>query len=191
NWNPLPPWFLDNPRDLIPRRARSKRRSKYIPKEIIAKEKLDTEAFERYIGHLWPTLPEEKRNSFICLDSIWFNLYMKPAYKTRVVEWIKKKKIFSKKYVVVPILRWSHWCLLIMCDLGGSFQSEAAPYFLLLDSLQKANSRRFEPEIRKFVLDIYKSEGGAGNKKLRSQIKLLVPKCSRAFLVCEWCSRES
>lgn len=39
-----------------------------------------------------------------------------------------------------------------------------------------ANPRRLEPEIRKFVLGIYRSEGKPENKETIRQIPLLVPK---------------
>ncbi|KAG6683872.1 hypothetical protein I3842_12G034200 [Carya illinoinensis] len=70
------------------------------------------------------------------------------------------KHIFSKKYVFVPIICWSHWSLLIFCHFGESLQSKTrTPCMLLLDSLEMGNPRRLEPNIRKFVLDIYEAEG--------------------------------
>jgi len=47
---------------------------------------------------------------------------------------------------------------------------------LLLDSLQIANPQRLEPEIRKFVLDIYKAEERPEIKKQISRIPLKIPK---------------
>ncbi|KAJ6374436.1 hypothetical protein OIU78_030037 [Salix suchowensis] len=133
----------------FPCNARSKRKikcKKAIVKEIREKIKLDSGAFDCYFEHM-------------------------------VLTWIKKKQIFSKKYVLVPIVRWSHWSLLILCHLGESLQSKLrTPCMLLLDSLEKAGPRCLEPDIRKFVLDIYKSEGRAENKELISKIPLLVPK---------------
>uniref|UniRef100_A0A2N9FIK6 Ubiquitin-like protease family profile domain-containing protein n=1 Tax=Fagus sylvatica TaxID=28930 RepID=A0A2N9FIK6_FAGSY len=70
----------------------------------------------------------------------------------------------------------SHWSLLIFCHFGESLQSETrTPCMLLLDSLEKANPRRLEPEIRKFVLDIYKAEGRLETKDSIYRIPLLVP----------------
>ena len=45
-----------------------------------------------------------------------------------------------------------HWSLLIFCHSGESTKSETrTPCMLLLDSLEKANPRRLEPDIRKYV----------------------------------------
>ncbi|CAN1192971.1 Probable ubiquitin-like-specific protease 2A [Linum perenne] len=71
-----------------------------------------------------------------------------------------------------------HWNLLILCNLGESLDTETAvrPCMLLLDSLENADPRRIEPSIRKFLLDIYKSEGRAETKQSIRKIPLLVPK---------------
>lgn len=47
---------------------------------------------------------------------------------------------------------------------------------LLLDSLEKIGPRRLEPDIRKFVQDIYKVGNRPETKDLISRIPLLVPK---------------
>ena len=45
-----------------------------------------------------------------------------------------------------------HWSLLIFCHFGESTKSETrTPCMLLLDSLEKANPRQLEPDIRKYV----------------------------------------
>lgn len=45
----------------------------------------------------------------------------------------------------------SHWNLLIFCHFGESEQSEThKPCMLLLDSLENADPRRYEPDIRKY-----------------------------------------
>ncbi|KAI3884978.1 hypothetical protein MKW98_002370 [Papaver atlanticum] len=46
---------------------------------------------------------------------------------------------------------------------------------LLVDSLEIADQRRFEPDIRKFILDIYKVEGKPDHKKAIGKFPLLVP----------------
>ena len=48
---------------------------------------------------------EDKKTSFTYLDCLWFELHRKSAYKTKVLTWIRKD-IFSKKYVLVPIVCW-------------------------------------------------------------------------------------
>ncbi|CAI0446317.1 unnamed protein product, partial [Linum tenue] len=75
------------------------------------------------------------------------------------------------------LARRGHWSLLILCNLGESLESEnGKPCMLLLDSLENAGPGRIEPDLRKFLLDIYRSEGRAVNKKLIHQIPLLIPK---------------
>ncbi|KAG7951983.1 hypothetical protein I3843_12G035000 [Carya illinoinensis] len=87
----------------------------------------------------------------------------------KVLTWIKRKHIFSKKYVFVPIICWSHWSLLIFCHFGESLQSKTrTPCMLLLDSLEMGNPR--------FVLDIYEAEGMPENRASVHRIPLLVPK---------------
>ncbi|XP_058226370.1 uncharacterized protein LOC131335151 isoform X3 [Rhododendron vialii] len=133
-------------------RERSKRRVNCDNGIVPQQGKLDSSAFECYLENLWTSFSEEKRSSFTHLDCLWFSLYTKESYKAKVLDWIKKKQIFSKKYVFIPIVRWSHWSLLIFCNFGESLQTKSrTPCMLLLDSLQIANPRRLEPEIRKYV----------------------------------------
>ncbi|CAI9094621.1 OLC1v1030387C4 [Oldenlandia corymbosa var. corymbosa] len=107
--------------------------------------KLDDATFEEFRAHIWSTFPEESRKSFSYLDSLWFNLYAEEkAPKQKVLNWIKKKDILSTKYVLVPIVLWSHWSLLILCNFNPSLQSKS-PCMLLLDSLQQTDPTRLEP----------------------------------------------
>ncbi|XP_027117374.1 probable ubiquitin-like-specific protease 2A isoform X1 [Coffea arabica] len=138
--------------------------------------KLDSKTFERYLEDIWSRISEEQRNSFVYLDSLWFSLYMQSPFKEKVLNWVKRKNIFSKKYIMVPIVMWSHWSLLILCNFGQSEQSQTiTPCMLLLDSLQTTDPRRLEPGIRKFVLDIHNVEERPRNKLLLNKIPLLIP----------------
>ncbi|KAM0060077.1 putative Ulp1 peptidase [Helianthus debilis subsp. tardiflorus] len=71
-----------------------------------------------------------------------------------------------------------HWFLLIFCHFGESLGSELrTPCILLLDSLAKADhSKRLEPAIRKFVLDIYGYFERTEDKSLVCKMPFLVPK---------------
>lgn len=138
---------------------------------------LGSSKFELYLESIWKWLPEDRRNAFTYLDSLWFSLYSERSHKAKVLNWITKKKIFSKKYVFVPIVLWSHWSLLIFCHLGESLQSKArSPCMLLLDSLHMANPERFEPGIRKFVIDLFKAEQRPETKDQIRKIPLMIPK---------------
>ncbi|CAN1292392.1 Probable ubiquitin-like-specific protease 2A [Linum perenne] len=142
------------------------------------KMKLDSAQFDSYFNAVWSRLSQDKKTCFAYLDSLWFSMYMLPAWKDKAVQWIKAREIFTKAYVIVPIVCWGHWNLLILCNLGESLDTETAvrPCMLLLDSLENADPRRIEPSIRKFLLDIYKSEGRAETKQSIRKIPLLVPK---------------
>ncbi|KAJ0047697.1 hypothetical protein Pint_15684 [Pistacia integerrima] len=138
---------------------------------------LNSGLFDCYLRNLWRNFPEDKISDFIYLDCLWFSLYTEESYKGEVLTWIKNKHIFSKKYVFIPIVLWSHWNLLIICNFGGSSQLEPkTSCMLLLDSLRMADDpMRLEPLIRKFALDIYEAEAMPKNKARVSQIPLLVP----------------
>ncbi|XP_030531420.1 probable ubiquitin-like-specific protease 2A isoform X2 [Rhodamnia argentea] len=140
--------------------------------------KLDTNKFECCFRNIWQGLSEDKKGSFTFLDSLWFPLYMNESSREKVLKWIEKKCILSKKYVVIPIVYWGHWSLLILCHFGDRKSKNRTPCMILLDSLHMANPKRLEPEIRKFVVDIYKAEAKERPKKkpATSQIPLLVPK---------------
>ncbi|KAK4375560.1 hypothetical protein RND71_006237 [Anisodus tanguticus] len=139
--------------------------------------KVNSKDFDCYLENIWRELPEDKRSLFLCLDSMWFSSYATNVFKPAVLRWIKNKDIFSKKYVLVPIVLWDHWCLLIFCHLGESLESDSStPCMLLLDSLHMIDPLRFEPKIRKFVSDIFKTEERPESQKLIKKIKLLVPK---------------
>ncbi|KAF5476615.1 hypothetical protein F2P56_003348 [Juglans regia] len=140
------------PQVVTPFPGRQRTKSRVSPKNAILQEKkIDSGAFEYH--------------------------FQKPHYKAKVITWIKKKQIFSKKFVFVPIVCWNHWSLLIFCHFGESLQSKTiTPCMLLLDSLEMGNPRRLEPDIRKFAVDIYKAEGRPESKSSVYKIPLLVPK---------------
>ncbi|KVI06184.1 Peptidase C48, SUMO/Sentrin/Ubl1 [Cynara cardunculus var. scolymus] len=129
----------------------------------------------------------DKKSSFAHLDPLWYTLYSENSNKEKVLNWIKKKDVFSRKYVVFPIVQWGHWSLLIFCHFGESLGSKLkTPCILLLDSLEMADhSKQVEPVIRKFVLDIYRNlERKEETSQLR-KIPFLVPKMKK-----DWFSYE-
>ncbi|OMO68621.1 Peptidase C48, SUMO/Sentrin/Ubl1 [Corchorus olitorius] len=138
--------------------------------------KLNSDQFSQCFESLWKSFSDDRRGLFTYFDCLWFSLYLEKLHKEKVLGWIKRKHIFLKKYVFVPIVHWSHWNLLIFCNFGELGQSETQTCMLLLDSLQTSGPRRLEPAIRKFVLDIYKAEKRPDKKEVISQIPLLVPK---------------
>ncbi|CAI9098441.1 OLC1v1035086C3 [Oldenlandia corymbosa var. corymbosa] len=155
-------------------RVRGQRRG-HINSSLLGK--LDSKTFEDFMEHVWSTCPGERRKSFYRIDSLWFHLYSKKPSRERVLNWVKKKDIFSKKYVLVPIVLWSHWSLLILCNFGKTLQT-VSPCMLLLDSLQETNPRRLEPGIRKFILDVYHSYQIPVTTESIQKIPFLIPKAS-------------
>ncbi|KAI4303799.1 hypothetical protein MLD38_039392 [Melastoma candidum] len=144
-------------------------------------KRLDTNAFQNCFEQIFAKLPEEKRESFCFLDCLWFSLYFEKSKSSRekVLRWIKCKHVFRKKYIVIPIVRWRHWNLLILCHFGEISPSQIrTPCMLLLDSLHLANPKRHEAEIRRFVLDIYGSDGTSDPEKMArmARVPLLLPK---------------
>ncbi|KAI5682348.1 hypothetical protein M9H77_03576 [Catharanthus roseus] len=54
---------------------------------------------------IWKEISEEKRIDFVYLDSLWFNMYTTSIGRNKkVLDWIKNKKILTKKYPLVPIV---------------------------------------------------------------------------------------
>ncbi|XP_073013618.1 probable ubiquitin-like-specific protease 2A [Typha latifolia] len=163
--------------DSLPNYRRSKRLRNNRTDKSNEHKKLDTNMFESYLEDLWSRISEDERISFAYIDCLWFSLYKDELTRTKVLRWIDSTNVFPRKYVFVPIVCWRHWSLLILCHFGEESSSKAnGPCMLLLDSLQGTGPKRLEPDIRRFVLDIYKSQGWKENKEFISKIPLLIPK---------------
>ncbi|MQM04992.1 hypothetical protein Taro_037798 [Colocasia esculenta] len=74
----------------------------------------------------------------------------------KVVEWIKEKYIFSKTYTFVTIVD--------------------GPCMILLDSLIISEPLKTEPTIRRFVKELYHTQGKLDNSRSIGSIPLLLPK---------------
>ncbi|KAL1215851.1 Ubiquitin-like-specific protease 1D [Cardamine amara subsp. amara] len=161
------------------RRVRSKRRIKC--KFLVSKlrKKLNSQTFTDYLADLWRGFSDEKMNSFVYLDCLWFSMYKSEYHGIRSIVFnsIKAKQIFSKKYVFLPIVYWNHWNLLIFCNFGEALDSDNAnTCMLFFDSLKATDSsQRIEPDIRKFVLELYRFEGRTEERSLVNAIPLYVP----------------
>ncbi|MQM00826.1 hypothetical protein Taro_033570, partial [Colocasia esculenta] len=118
-------------------------------------------------GYLWRNVLIDISDSFTCFDCLWFNLYINPLSRSKVLLWIKEKNVFSKK---------GHWSLLILCHLGESEENSInPPVMVLLDSLLSINPTELPIKIRKFVVDIYVAEGRGEKEEEISSIPLLIP----------------
>lgn len=166
--------FQDFPcRDRSERKTTQMKHGNKFPK---LNKELESRAFEIHFESLWNGFSEDKRAYFAYFDCLWFSLYRKATFRTKVLTWIKPKSIFSKKYVFVPIVIWHHWSLLIFCNFDERLESKTRkPCMLLLDSLESADPKRLEPDIRKFVSDIYRTEERLETRQCIRKIPLLVP----------------
>ncbi|KAM0879220.1 hypothetical protein ACQ4PT_034363 [Festuca glaucescens] len=141
------------------------------------KDKLDTEIFELCMEDVWTCIDPEKKSDYAYFDSLWFNIYMKENDKSNVLRWIKAKKIFSRRYVFVPIVCWGHWNLLVLCNFGETnyLGTEKGPRMLLLDSLKTDNLTWLRTSINRFVVDILKNEEREELEQFISQVELEFP----------------
>ncbi|KAL7113596.1 hypothetical protein ACP275_04G070600 [Erythranthe tilingii] len=138
--------------------------------------KLDSATFFHYFMHIWRAFPEEKMNSVAYFDPLWFELYTNKHYGPKVVDWIKAKSVFSKKYVFVPIVMWSHWSLLIFCHMCESPDSKTnTPCMLLLDSLHAIGPTRLESIARRLLFDMHVSEERLESKEQLKKMRFLIP----------------
>ncbi|KAL8118478.1 hypothetical protein AgCh_016123 [Apium graveolens] len=67
--------------------------------------KLDDEVLNKYLGNLWHKIPSEKRDSCAYIECLWFAMYQK-GDREKALRWIRRERIFSKKYVFLPICLW-------------------------------------------------------------------------------------
>ncbi|KAE8776082.1 Ubiquitin-like-specific protease 2 [Hordeum vulgare] len=143
-------------------------------------DKLDTRIFDLYMEDLWKRTDEDQKNAYAYLDPLWFNSYVNGGneQKSRILRWTKKLKIFSRKYVFVPIVLWGHWNLLVLCHFDETDCSDAkkGPRMLLLDSLNTTDPKRLGPDIRGFIRGIYEIEERKESAHFIEKIRLEFPK---------------
>ncbi|XP_071713759.1 uncharacterized protein [Rutidosis leptorrhynchoides] len=164
-----------NPCTITPQRFGNCKKN--ISQDCISR-KMSSEIVQNYLGNLWLNFSEDKKSAFTYLDPLWYVLYSDDSNKEKVLRWIKKKDVFSRRYVFFPIVYGGHWMVIILCHLGGSLGSTTnTPCILLLDSMAKTDhSSRLEPMIKKFVLNIYEKSGRTEDPKLLRKMPFLVPK---------------
>ncbi|XP_062197628.1 probable ubiquitin-like-specific protease 2B [Phragmites australis] len=169
--NALPSFYDNLPQNSSTRNASSRRNK-------TNQDKLDTDIFELYMEYLWKHIDEDKKSAYTYFDSLWFHMYNKGLNKSNILKWIKAKKIFSREYVFVPIVCWGHWSLLVLCHFNETNYSDAkkGPRMILLDSLNTTDPTRLQSDIRRFIVDIYKTEEREESKQFINKIRLEFPK---------------
>ncbi|KAI5002194.1 hypothetical protein ZWY2020_026844 [Hordeum vulgare] len=134
--------------------------STYNVKDKTNKGMLDDEIFELYMEDLWTGIDPEKKSDYVYLDSLWFDMYINGKHKSKVLKWVKAKKIFTRRYVFVPIVYWGHWSLLVLYNFGETnyLGTPKGPRMLLLDSLRTTQPKSLLSAINSFMIDILKTE---------------------------------
>ncbi|XP_051179798.1 probable ubiquitin-like-specific protease 2B [Lolium perenne] len=155
----------------LPPNKRSSRRHK------TSKDKLDTEIFEMCMEDVWTCIDPEKMTDYAYFDSLWFNIYTNENDKSNVLRWIKAKKIFTRRYVFVPIVGWGHWSVLVLCNFGETkyLGTEKGPRMLLLDSLKTKKPTRLRTAINRFVVDNLKNEEREEIEQFINEVELEIP----------------
>ncbi|XP_051179797.1 uncharacterized protein [Lolium perenne] len=162
----------------------SERSSKHIANSRRGKtkeDKFDTDIFELYMEDLWKRIDEDKKSAYAYFDSIWFYMYKSGDNKPNILKWIKAKKIFSRQYVFVPIVCWGHWNLLVLCNFGETNYSDTKkkPRMLLLDSLKTTDLANLPSTIKRFIVDILKSEERPDIEQFINEVHLEFPEVPR------------
>jgi hypothetical protein len=115
--NELPSFYDGLPQNKSSRVATSRRNKDN-------QDKLDTDTFESYMEYvlqsfflvcllvffvftgIFGSALMKTKSAYAYFDSLWFNMYYKGHNKSNVLKWIKAKRIFSRKYVFVPMVCW-------------------------------------------------------------------------------------
>ncbi|KAI5002186.1 hypothetical protein ZWY2020_026836 [Hordeum vulgare] len=80
-------------------------------------------------------------------------MYINGKHKSKVLKWVKAKKIFTRRYVFVPIV----YCLLVLYNFGETnyLGTLKGPRMLLLDSLRTTQPKSLLSAInRQFINDV-------------------------------------
>ncbi|XP_021739541.1 uncharacterized protein LOC110706189 [Chenopodium quinoa] len=138
------------------------------------RSKMGSCKFDDNLETIWRSFSEDKRAAFAHLYSFYYLIYK--SRRIRALELIKKKHIFSKKYVFVPIVCWDHWRLVIFCHFGEAISSKTRTRCILLLDSAETSADVIGPVVRKLVFDIFKAEGRPESKDDIYQIPLKMPK---------------
>lgn len=146
--------------DHLPPPKISNHSSAYNVRDKTSKGMLDDEFFELYMKDLWTGIDPEKKSDYSYLDSLWLDMYIIGKHKSKVLKWVKAKKIFTRRYVFIHVVYWGHWSLLVLCNFDETnyLGTPKGPHMLLLDSLRTTQPKRLPAVINSFIIDILKTE---------------------------------
>ncbi|EPS60553.1 hypothetical protein M569_14251, partial [Genlisea aurea] len=126
-----------------------------------------------YCRRIQEQIPIPLKNNCSFFDCLFFNEYAKAKEIPHIDRIIKKEKLFSKRYIFVPVVQSSHWFLLILCHFGN----KKLRCILLLDSLGYGNKSYVEPSIRsRFVSQFYERKRPKETPQDLKSIPILCPK---------------
>ncbi|XP_074569517.1 uncharacterized protein LOC141826171 [Curcuma longa] len=134
---------------------------------------INTNDFDQYLESvIWPNLPQDRKKLFKHVDSYLFSSYvMNEKRRKNLVRWFVKQNPFSTNYFVIPVCIWSHWNVVIFCNLGTEDGC-----IIILDSLIDIGlPSQQEPWIRRILLDIYKEAERPEDEEFVYNIPLHVP----------------
>ncbi|EPS64714.1 hypothetical protein M569_10069, partial [Genlisea aurea] len=117
-------------------------------------------------------MSEPLRSSCSFFDCLFFNQYANAEAIPHIDRIIKKEKLFSRRYIFVPVIERSHWYLIIFCHIGN----KNLRCILLLDSLGYGNRSYVEPVIRRFLNHFYERKRPKVTPQDLKSIPLLCPK---------------
>uniref|UniRef100_A0A164Y9F0 Ubiquitin-like protease family profile domain-containing protein n=1 Tax=Daucus carota subsp. sativus TaxID=79200 RepID=A0A164Y9F0_DAUCS len=125
-------------------------------------EQLSTLVFDDYWSLIWKRIPSERIEGCVYYHPLSFRSNLPEKSVKKLKKWVSRQKVFSSRYVFIPMCQSNHWNMLIICNIGEDMNSETnSPCMFLLDSLQIGEATRLEPRLREFVFHLYES----GNRK--------------------------
>ncbi|XP_053201768.1 sentrin-specific protease 6-like [Panonychus citri] len=155
------------------------------------------------------TSPDIAERCYIFSSSFYYNLTHKPQtlevttpgrkslsdkYYNRVKNWTKNVNIFEKDFLIIPIHKFSHWFLAIICfprkvplmdEVAFNEKNAKRPRILFMDSTQSAHSRcGLAAPLRHFLAKEWESKKTTKksfSKSVMPDIYLKVPKQNNDF----------
>ncbi|MQM04974.1 hypothetical protein Taro_037779 [Colocasia esculenta] len=136
-------------------------------------EMLDTLIFQEHVEYLWGVIPSTLLKCFEIFDSLWFNFCRLTSDRVnRIKSIVQKNSLLEKSYSLLPICKWNHWKLVVICNKGDN----DIPFLMLLDSLHMGEPTRLENELKNFLKIAYEGKEMRAVADELKVIDLYVPK---------------
>ncbi|KAG0580836.1 hypothetical protein KC19_4G203600 [Ceratodon purpureus] len=140
---------------------------------------LSNNIIDFYIKYLERRLSSEDRNRFYFFNSFFFTKLVGNSGTSTDIEecdvaydqvrkWTGEENLFEKDFIFIPILRSSHWSLIIICHLSGLTsspdKSKVSPCILHLDPIERKHES-FREQVRSFLYQACSERYQDSNKK--------------------------